>query len=235
MPSIVTRLGSAAPTLIFSLPRNDPALAEAALAGGAEALKTHIHIKHQASGTGFGSLAEEGAALRRIREIAADAPMGVVVGDQHAMATLDELEELTDMGVDFFDVYAHHMPAWMLGFSEMERMGALGESYTPVDYRALSQLFECMEAAILPHSAYGRPMTAYHVAKYLEIAQRVEVPVVVPTQLAIRPDEVAALAEVGMSGIMIGAIVTGKEPEGVRRACEAFRHACDECLVKGVR
>jgi hypothetical protein len=35
--------------LIASLPRNDPALAQAALDGGADVVKVHLHLQHRAS------------------------------------------------------------------------------------------------------------------------------------------------------------------------------------------
>jgi hypothetical protein len=44
--------------LIASLPKNDPALAKAAAAGGADMLKIHLNVEHAASGTKFGSFDE---------------------------------------------------------------------------------------------------------------------------------------------------------------------------------
>ena len=48
--------GSRSGVLIASLPRNDPELARAALAGGADVLKVHLNVTHNASGVRFGSL-----------------------------------------------------------------------------------------------------------------------------------------------------------------------------------
>lgn len=233
MPSFTDLLGRATPTLIFSLPRNDPSLAEAALEAGAEALKVHIHVRHQASGTGFGPLAAERDALAAIRRLAKGLPVGVVIGDGSATATREELAELAAMGFDLFDVYAHHMPAWMLTAADVEWMGALGPGYTEGDWAMLGRMFDCMEAAVMPHESYGAPMTAYDLARYGQIAEASEVPLVVPTQLAILPEEVELLAEVGVRGIMIGAIVTGKERGSIASACQEFRAACDAVPAKG--
>jgi hypothetical protein len=233
LPSFTDLLGRATPTLIFSLPRNDPSLAEAALEAGADALKVHIHVKHQASGTGFGPLAAEREALAAIRRLASGVPVGVVVGDDASTATREELSELSAMGFDLFDIYAHHMPAWMLMAADVEWMGALGPGYTEGDWAMLGRVFDCMEAAVMPHESYGAPMTAYDLARYGQIVELSEIPIVIPTQLAILPEEVELLAEVGVRGVMIGAIVTGKEPGSIASACREFRAACDAALVKG--
>ena len=104
MSSLIDLLKEAPPRLIFSPPRNDPELVRAALAAGAEAIKVHIHARHQASGTGFGDVLMEGPAIERIRALS-DVPVGVVVGDGSAMATRGELKRLAEIGVDFIDAY----------------------------------------------------------------------------------------------------------------------------------
>ena len=45
--------------LIVSLPSNDPAMAQAATGAGADAVKLHMNVTHDASGTRFGSFAED--------------------------------------------------------------------------------------------------------------------------------------------------------------------------------
>ena len=60
------------------------------------------------------------------------------------------------------------------------------------------------------------------------ISQAVSVPVVVPTQRAILPEEVGALIQAGVKGLMIGAVVTGKEEASIAKAVAAFRKAIDE-------
>ncbi len=233
MPSFTALLSGDNPALIFSLPRNEPALAEAALREGADALKVHVHVRHQASGTGFGPLAAEREALAAIRALSSTVPIGVVVGDDANTASREELDELADMGFDLLDIYAHHMPAWMLSTVDLEWMGALGAGYTAGDCEMLGRMFDCMEAAVLPHEDYGRPMTAYDVGRYAQLVEALEVPLVVPTQLAIRPEEVEVLAGVGVRGVMIGAIVTGKEAASIAAACAEFRAACSSARVRG--
>ena len=49
----------------------------------------------------------------------------------------------------------------------------------------------------------------------------------IPTQRAIRPYDLPFLARTGARGLVIGAIVTGHEPESVQEATAAFRRAID--------
>ena len=80
----------------------------------------------------------------------------------------------------------------------------------------------------MPHEAYGQPLTAADVGLYAEIAHRSGLPVVVPSQKSIRPDEVAALSDAGTAAALIGAIVTGTEVAGIADATERFRAAIDK-------
>ena len=52
-------------------------------------------------------------------------------------------------------------------------------------------------------------------------------PILIPTQKAIRPHQVGHLQGVGAAGITIGAVVTGLESEALAAATRAFRQAID--------
>lgn len=217
-------LHSSRPALIMSLPHNDPALCRAAFEEGADAVKVHINVDHRASGTHFGSLAEEGAAFREMLS-AAPGPMGLVPGASLETAARDA-DEAARMGFAFFSIYTHQMPvtlpkgpAWMMAcdgtysleeIAAMERMGA-----------------GVVEASIVPGTEYGQPLCMRDLLRYSAIAAHTSLPVVVPSQRCIRPEEIGALAQTGVRGIMIGAVVTGHTEEGIRRAVSAFRNAID--------
>src|SRR5512137_366944 len=106
--------------LIVSLPGNDLELAHAAAEGGADAVKVHMNVVHRASGLSFGSFSEE---MPRIRRITAEC--GVKVGlmpGQQELPTIDELKSLIVEGLDFIDIYAHHLPASYLALGKMIRL-----------------------------------------------------------------------------------------------------------------
>lgn len=213
------------PTLIMSLPANDPALARAALQGGADALKVHLRVRHAASGTEFGTLAEERERLEEILEIF-PGPVGLVAGAEDP-ATPQEMMELTGMGVDFFDLYISHMPAWMWRIGRMAKVVALESCYTIHQGIALENLgADALEAAIIPHEGYGRPLIVADLAAYRDLHDTVDIPIIVPTQRAITPEEATLITgECGIEGLMIGAIVTGKTAPEIETAVRKFKRA----------
>lgn len=213
-------------TLVVSLPANSLDMAKAAVAGGADALKVHLNIEHQAAKIKFGSFTAERANLEKIVKTA-KIPVGIVPGDK-VMATEEEFGFLERMGIDFFDVLAEYAESWMFEYDGMTRMIALNERYSFDRLLGLAhQGAEAVEAAIVPHSGYGERMQVGDLQHYLSIASVLDLPILVPTQRAILPEEIPVLTDTGVKGIMIGAIVTGKTARSIEKATADFRAAID--------
>ena len=85
-------------SVIAALPRNDLALAEAALEGGAQAVKVHCNVWHRASGNTFGTFAENRTFLRELIALCGDVPVGLVPGGGDAYINEEERLELEEMG-----------------------------------------------------------------------------------------------------------------------------------------
>lgn len=210
------------PRLIVSLPQNSPELARAAADGGADALKVHLNVKHEASGTKFGSLTEERANLEAI--LAIGLPTGLVPGTAACLPSLDDMHQLTAMGLDFFDLYVHDMPAWMSRLEGMTRTAAIGPDTTMESVPFLRSLgFQMLEAAVIPHEGYGKLLSVEDLMLYRRIRAATDLPIIVPTQRAIKPEDVPALLDTGVNALMIGVIVMGREANSVRRATERFK------------
>jgi putative N-acetylmannosamine-6-phosphate epimerase len=213
-------------TLLVSLPRNDVRLAEAAIRGGAQGLKVHLNVDHHASGTHFGSWAEEKENLQRILEAAGEVPVGIVPGGT-PFATLDEFREMAGAGIDFFDAYPADAPAWTLEQPYLNVMLAAYAGGTVDEIGALEQLgMEMCEASIVAQTGYGEDLTALDLARYADLAFFLDdAPIIVPSQKNIRPADLPALRKTGVKGVLIGAIVTGREPDTLEAATRAFREA----------
>ncbi len=216
------------PALLVSLPANDAELARAARDGGAEGLKVHLNITHAAAGVKFGSLAEEAAALAEI--VAVGLPVGVVPGDFAAMASADDIRHLAELGLDFLDAYVGAMPAWMLTQGNLAVMAAVGAE----DIRAPGRVagvaalpgVQMVEASIIAHEGYGKPLSVSDLCDYTEVARACAGrPVIVPTQRHIGPDDLPALAATGIGGLLIGAIVTGADACSLQAATRQYREA----------
>jgi len=215
------------PALLVSLPANDPDLARAAVDGGAEGLKVHINIEHAAAGVKFGSLPEEAGVLAEI--VALGLPVGIVPGDFAAMASAEDVCRLAALGLDFMDAYIGAMPAWMLTQDDLPVMAAVGHG----DMGRLAALaglsgVRMVEASIIAHEGYGKALSVSDLCDYTEVVRAMAPagkPVIVPTQRHIRPEDVAALTDTGVRGLLIGAIVTGAEARGLQAATRRYREA----------
>ncbi len=225
MGGVLLGLLSEGPRLIASLPRNSPELARAAADGGAEALKVHLNVTHQASGTHFGSLCEEREALEAI--LAVGLPTGIVPGTGERLPSREEMCELSAMGFDFFDLFARDMPAWMASFDGMTRTAAVDPGFPLDSVPELAALgLEIIEAAVVRPEGYGRPVSIGDIAVYRRLRRVTELPIIVPTERAIQPEDVPALIEdVGVNAIMIGAVVTGREAQPLRASTKRFAAA----------
>jgi hypothetical protein len=215
--------------LMVSLPRNEVELARAAVAGGAHALKIHINVRHAASGTQFGSFDEERDCIASIIETAG-VPVGIMPGAAET-ATVEQLAELRDMGIQFYDVYLHDMPTAYLTLDGIEGMPALAEGFDPAVVKTLGRWgFRMLEISSVPHGDYGKPLNMEDMAVYASVAESFPGICVVPTQKAIRPDELKALAAAGVKAVMIGKIVTGDSSVSICENTAAFRKAIDSLI-----
>lgn len=221
-------LNKSKPALIMSLPGNDPSLARIAADFGADVLKVHMNVRHRASGLHFGTFEEEKENLIRIREIAGKLPCGIVAG-----SNVDDVERdfrfAGEIGYDFVSLYASAAPMSVLSDPCMKKMIALAPGYSLPDVRLLPKIgADVLEASVMQPETYGQRMTAKELLEYAAMAEASSLPVVVPTQRKILPSEINNLASVGISGIMIGAVVTGKDAESIKRSISEFRNAIDK-------
>lgn len=211
--------------LMVSLPKNDPEMALLAESNGAMAIKIHLNVRHPASKTHFGSFLEERAAIKKILK-SVKVPVGVVPGGE-IFASQKELVELMEMGVDFYDAFARHFPAPLLKMPGVGKMLALGEEYTlPIVEQMHHVGAQVIEATIFNPKVYGNILSARDIASYRQITTHTPLPVLVPTQKNIQPEELSLLKSAGCKGIVIGAIVTGNSKKGFAHAVNRFSFEC---------
>jgi len=208
--------------VVVSPPRNEAAMVAAAFAAGADACKVHLNVTHRASGTRFGSYDEERASIEAcIRANDDPGPVGVMPGAD-VTASRAEMERLFDAGIDFFDVYDHHCPAWMLALP-MCAMVAVGPDHTSDQVRALARLgMDVLEASIVQPDDYGKPLTVRDLERYWLLCQATDHPVVVPSQKRLTPEDLPLLRETGVRGVILGTISLGDSAETIAERLPAF-------------
>jgi hypothetical protein len=192
--------------VIVSLARHDIDLAKAALDAGASAVKTHLNAYHRATGTTFGTFTEERPFFEELAKLGC--PLLVMAG-QEVVPSAEEMDALFDLGFQGFNVYVDHMKPHLLA-SKLRPMPALAYDSTDEDVARISAIPGCIiEASIMPFERYRTAMTDEDLTRYKAIVDAVDVPVIVPSQLALTPADARRLKEIGIAAPLLGAIVTG--------------------------
>lgn len=226
MKSLRAELNKSQLSLVYSLPKNCIRLAEAALAGGADVIKVHINVHHHASGTNFGTLEENKKVLSDILALAKDKCVGIVPGGGRVVRGA-EIIPLKEMGFTFISLYAHDCAPDVLSVSGIEKMLAPNYSYSPAELSDWAKWgVDVIEGSVIEPEGYGEPLNFRDINRYGALKQ-FTLPLLVPTQRKLVPEDLPSLSQAGVDGIMLGAVVTGTEPEQVYEALQEFRVAID--------
>ena len=205
--------------IIVSLARHDLDLARAALDAGATAIKTHLNAYHRATGTTFGSFSEERPFFEALAKLGC--PLLVMAG-QETVPSAEEMAALAALGFEGFNVYVDDMQPHLLQ-SSLRPMPALSATSTPEDVTRIAAMPGCIiEASIMPFERYRTAMTDTDLERYAAVVRSVDVPVIVPSQLALTPQDARRLREAGIAAPLLGAIVTGDTPKSMQAAVSAF-------------
>ena len=217
-------------SLLVSLPANDLKLAQAALEGGADAIKVHCNVWHRASGHTFGTYDENKEFLRQLIRLCGDTPVGLMPGTSEAFIKEADRLELEEMGVSYVSAYSHHLPCFMMETEKLTNAVAIDLTYSNDTLDAVRDSdIEVLEASIVKGEDYGKELYYADILRYAQIAAKCGKPCVVPTQKKIKPSEVKHLYRAGCKAIMIGAVVIGQDPSPgeLRAVTAAFRQAVD--------
>jgi len=208
--------------VIVSLARHDLDLAKAARDAGIAAIKVHLNAYHRASGTTFGSFAEERPFFEALAKLGL--PLLVMAG-QETVPAPDELDALADLGFEGFNVYFDHLQPHLLA-SRLRPMPALGEKSTDADLEAIKSIPGAMlEASIMPFSGYGQPLNDADLARYADISARAGLPVIAPSQKKFTPADMPRLKAAGIAAPLLGVVVTGDTPASLAAAVEPIVRA----------
>lgn len=214
-------------TLIVSLPENRLDLARAAIQTGVDAVKLHVNVNHRASGNVFESVESYVEIFRSIRD-EFSGPLGIVPGGSFGDIKQSEMEQLIALGFNFYSIYAHDKPSWMLGLDKIEKTFAISSDYSLETIGNVKHLgVTALEASIIRGEEYGTPLTFKDVLAYNWLVQHVDVPVLVPSQRKLVPSDIPLLAKAGVKAVMLGAIVIGHTDESIQHAIISFRNAID--------
>lgn len=226
--SLMQHLEEKKMALIVSLPENNLELAKAALSEGADAVKMHVNVEHRASGNHFHSTEAYREVFQQIRA-EYSGPLGIVPGGSFNSIKKSEMDLLTQIGFDYFSIYSHHLPSWMMKLKTMEKTFAIHADYSQEMVGKVGDLgITALEASIVPGEEYGSLLTFQDILTYGAIVEKMDVPVLIPSQRKLVADDISLLNQVGVKGVMLGAVVVGNSAESIKENVSSFRKAIDD-------
>ena len=221
MPKLINLLNKNKMTLIVALPENNPELARAAVAGGADALQLHVNVE------GFGNFKEERQNLRRVLS-KSKIPTGIVPGlKKHASEK--EMQEMKKMGFDFLNIDFETRPKFIDKVKGMAKVLSLNERFSFDSLIAVPEgRVDALDAAIIPASGLGKELIVGDLQHYISIILAAGIPVIIPTQREIRVSEVAIISDTGAKGILLTSVVTGTTVKHIEKNVREYRVAADD-------
>jgi len=214
--------------LMVSLPKNEVKLARAAKDAGADLLKVHVNVFHQAAGARFGTLQQERGALEAILSIGL--PVGVTIGEEEIVGRR-ELQDLKRLGFAFIEAYIHMLRPYHYEIG-LPVVPALYPQFAPELLPYLKTLpGEWLEAGVLPKEEYGKELRIEDLLRLGMIGQMTDRRLIIPSQRKLRTDDLPFLFEIPyVYAVLIGTVVTGNTSEGIFRATSEFREKLDAVL-----
>ena len=215
-------------SLIASLPENSYEFAKIAWESGADAIKVHCNVFHNASQNNFGDYKTfRSEFLRIIKD--SPVPVGIVAGGNPKIAETI-IKQLPADGFDFVSLYAHDTTASFYNGYSINNFLAVNSSYSCEEIKHLLDggYADILELSLIDKENYGNRLTARDLSKYQTIANYSNVPCVVPSQKLIYPKDIKVLANTGIKAVMIGAVVVGKEKKNMGNILKAFRKEIDK-------
>lgn len=194
-------------TMIVQLPENNLEMAKCAEAAGADAVVI-------CSGDGQDEILKE-----------LKIPVGVDLSSENKLA------ENKVKAHDKFDFINFHFEA-LPNVAKRVKPGkviALNADFTLDKILGIENTkADAIDAAIIPLTQNAKELIVGDLQNYIAIAISSGLPVIVPTQRAIKPSEVAIISDTGAKGIILTPIVLGDDVKSIEKTIKEFRMAVDD-------
>ncbi|MCX5726511.1 MAG: hypothetical protein NT030_04955 [Candidatus Saganbacteria bacterium] len=205
-------------TLIVALPENSEEFVNAAIDGGADALMVRIS----------GPIEKEKRSLLEVMA-SSDVPVGIFLSDK---IKGPDIKRIKAMGFDFFVMPLEDIPAGILKTKGISKVADIDPSYSVDKLIGIPKLgIDAIEASIIPKNQCGKNLTVGDLQKYITVCISANVPVIIPTECAIKVSEIAIIWDTGAKAIVINDTITGKTIKSLKKAVNEFRIAVDDIGV----
>jgi hypothetical protein len=214
--------------MLAVLPRNETALAEAAVRAGADAIALRLHGAATEFLSQTGDLAAESTAIKdTVAALAGKAVVGLVIGSNGTMSP-DCLPQLADLGVDFVAAYPHLTPA---GFLELAHAGRLAilDHQGGATARGVNDLpIQAVLVRIERPADSPVTMTVLDAMSYRSAADGIHRPIIAFPSWKLVPGDLEPLKNAGIEGVAL----VGPQPDASAEAVEAAIRPYDELVTR---
>lgn len=190
-------------SLIASLPKNSTSLALQAAEGGADAVMLNIDGDEGSSPSHYGSYDLHDVYINDVISTVS-VPCGISVGGAKQL-TEEYWERIMSSSFSFVEMYAHHMPTFVLSDQRVKKIAAISTGYILEQVRELSKIegVEAIDVATVPAQARGTPFSVLDHATLGVIAGLSARPVLLRTQKKLSRGDVDRVIALGVKGLVV--------------------------------
>lgn len=203
---------------IAILPHNNDDYARAAQEAGASALVIGIDKTETMFPGLFGSFDLQEDSINSILTTSS-IPVGISIGDSRPL-TPEGWERIVSKPFAFVNMYAHHMPPFVLRDNRMEKLVSIGAGYMLEQIKSISEMDEvqALEAALVSAQGKNYVFSVLDLSTLRMIARLSAKPVILRAQKRLDPQDIATIALEGMKGVTL-------DPSAFEPGVEAYRDA----------
>jgi hypothetical protein len=213
--------------LVAILPQNNEDYAHAAIDGGADAIIIGID-KTESSFPGlFGSFDLQEDAISSILSTSS-VPVGISIGDSRPL-TPGSWERVASRPFGFVNMYAHHMPPFVLQDERVEKLVTIGSGYMVEQIRSMSEMpqVSAFEAAIVSPQGRTQVFSVLDLATLRMISKLSSKPMILRAQKRLEGSDIKTVISEGLKGIAL-------DPSALEAGVEAYKDAMT-CYSKALR
>jgi hypothetical protein len=190
-------------SLVASLPKNSTSLAVQAEEGGADAVLLNIDGEDNSTPSHYGSYDLHDVYINDVISTLS-IPCGIFIGGGKQL-TEDYWERIMGSPFSFVEMYAHHMPLFVLADERVRKLSAVATGYILEQVKQLSEMegLEAIDVATVPPQARGAPFSVLDFATVGVITGLSAKPVLLRTQKRLTRSDIANVVALGVKGLVV--------------------------------
>lgn len=206
--------------LVAILPHNNDEYASAAQEAGADAIVIGVDKTESMFPGLFGSFDLQEDSINSILTTSS-VPVGISIGDSRPL-TPESWERIATKPFAFVNMYAHHMPPFVLNDPRTEKLLTIGAGYMVEQIKSLAEMdgVGALEAAIVTAQGKNHVFSVLDLSTLRMIAKLSGKPVLLRAQKRLEPDDIRTVTGQGLRGIIV-------DPSALEPGVEAYRAGID--------